>query len=127
MTRKTYVARGLAATLQRLHNTQAYLESVRRDIVHIRREEREPSTETAFVRLFGDKVKQVEWSRRADFEGLIILGKEGGIRIERRNGQRIVRLLEIKNGHLFSLDRYYRVKEQSSLSNMQRGLLRFVY
>lgn len=89
---------------------------------------RESMSEREFVRSFGDKVKKVRWSQRADFVGLTILGRFQGITItlDDKSGERKVRLVDVDNGMTHVTKRYLRVKSHDSISNLQRGLLKYV-
>ena len=89
---------------------------------------REEMSEREFVRSFGDKVKKVRWSQRADFVGLTILGRFQGITItlDEKSGERKVRLVDIDGDVYHVTKRYLRVKSHNSISNLQRGLLRYV-
>ena len=88
---------------------------------------RERMTEREFVRSFGDKVKHVRLSNRADYVGLLLLGKFQGFLITSDDsGERKVRLVDIEDGKWHVTRRALRVKSHDSISNLQRGLLRYV-
>ena len=88
----------------------------------------EPISERAFVRAFGDKVKRVRLSNRADFVGLMIMGNSCGFTITKPSAKvRRLRVLGINNdGSLKVTTRYIDLKENDSLTNLQKGLLRWV-
>ena len=88
----------------------------------------EPISERAFVRAFGDKVKRVRLSNRADFVGLMIMGNRCGFTITKPSAKvRRLRVLGINNdGSLKVTTRYIDLKENDSLTNLQKGLLRWV-
>lgn len=88
---------------------------------------RESMSEREFVRSFGDKVKKVRWSQRADFVGLTILGRFQGFTVTSDDsGVRKVRLIDIDGTLVHVTKRYIRVKSHDSISNLQRGLLKYV-
>lgn len=89
---------------------------------------RERMTEREFVRSFGDKVKHVRYSNRTDFVGLVVVGKfQGFIITSDDSGVRKVRLVDIdESGKRHVTRRYLRVKSNDSVSNLQRGLLKYV-
>lgn len=94
---------------------------------------REPMSERQFVRAFGDKAVHYRLSNRADFVGLLVAGKNCGIMITMDGaGQRKVRLLDILydpmhiHGQVKVTQRYLRVRDNSSVSALQKGLLKYV-
>ena len=90
---------------------------------------RERLSERQFVRGFGDKVKKVRYGNRADFVGLLVLGKFQGFIVtsDQRAGVRRVRHMDIdQQGHSHITRRFLELKDHESLSNLQRGLLKWV-
>jgi hypothetical protein len=89
---------------------------------------RERMSEREFVRMFGDKVKKVRLSNRADYVGLTVLGKFQGFTITSDNsGVRKLRLIDIdEEGRSHVTARFLRIKAHDSISNLQRGLLKWV-
>lgn len=87
----------------------------------------EASSEIAFVRFFGAKVKQVRWSHRLDLVGLMLLGYHNGIEIVRGpDGKRRVRAVDVSNGTVKALNRELVLKDRDSLVHLRRGLLNWV-
>ena len=86
----------------------------------------EPMTERQFVRSFGTKVAKSRLSGRPDFVGLLVLGRNTGFWITRNGDERLCRLVDITDGKLTVTKRFIRCKHFDSLSNLQRGLLRYV-
>lgn len=87
---------------------------------------RERMSEREFVRAFGTKVAKVRYSNRADFVGLTVLGREQGFLIAQHGDTRRIRLIDIENGVAKVTHRYLEVKANDSISNLQRGLLKWV-
>lgn len=88
---------------------------------------RERMSEREFVRAFGTKVAKVRYSGRADFVGLTVLGRQQGFTITRGEGDaRKIRLIDIDGGVVKVTPRYLPVKSNESISNLQRGLLKWV-
>lgn len=91
-------------------------------------ENREELSERMFVRLFGDKVAHVRYSGRADFVGLMVYGRHIGFIVTRdAKLRRRLRIITIdEQNHVRLTPRYIVLTKQDSLSNLQRGLLRWV-
>jgi hypothetical protein len=89
---------------------------------------RERMSEREFVRMFGDKIKKVRYSHRADYVGLIVLGRfQGFIITSDYSGERKLRLIDVdEQGKSRVTRRFLRVKQHDSISNLQRGLLKWV-
>lgn len=89
---------------------------------------RERLSEREFVRAFGTKVAKVRYSNRADFVGLTVLGKQQGFTITNdQHGGRKIRLIDIDaQGVSHVTHRFLPVKSNESVSNLQRGLLKWV-
>jgi hypothetical protein len=89
---------------------------------------RERMSERDFIRAFGDKVKKSRLSHRADFVGLVILGNSQGFMITSDDsGVRKLRLIDVdEKGNAHVTHRYLILKDKDSLSNLQRGLLKWV-
>ena len=88
----------------------------------------EPISERTFVRAFGDKAKRVRYSNRADFVGLMVMGHNCGFVITKPGAKvRRLRVLGVnRDGSLKVTARYLDLKSFDSLTNLQRGLLRWV-
>ena len=83
--------------------------------------------ERDFVRKFGSKVKQVRYSGRIDFVGLIVCVANTGFWITKTDdGLRKCRLMDIIDGKIRVTPRYLPLKNNESMSNLWRGLLRYV-
>lgn len=95
---------------------------------HSRALNRERESERAFIRSFGDKVTRYRLSNRADFVGLLIVGKYSGLLVTGdEKGNRKLRIIDVdKDGKIAVTKRYLRLKDNESISNLQRGLLRWV-
>lgn len=94
---------------------------------HVKGVKREELSERAFVRSFGDKVKKVRYSGRSDFVGLLMVGRFQGIFVTADpSGERKVRLVDVDDGKIHVTKRYLRVQSHDSISNLQRGLLKYV-
>lgn len=90
---------------------------------------REEMSQRAFVRAFGDKVKRYRLSARADFIGLMVLGFNQGIMVtgEADGSHRKLRIVDVlDSGHISVTKRYITLRDNESVSNLQRGLLRWV-
>ncbi len=87
----------------------------------------EPESQRDFVRKFGDKVKNVRYTHRADYVGLTVLGKNTGFIITINDKQeRKLRLINVVDGKMKITNRYLRLKDAQSCCNLQRGLLAWV-
>lgn len=87
---------------------------------------RETMSQRAFVRSFGDKVKKVRYSDRADFVGMVLLGKQIGFMVVEIDGVRKLRLIDVDGVKIHITNRFLPLKDSDSLSNLQRGLLKWV-
>lgn len=89
--------------------------------------DRESMTEREFVRFFGVKACAIRLSQRADFVGLLIMGKSCGFTITRdEDGVRRLRLIEDRGGKRHVTQRFIELKHADSASNLARGLLNYV-
>lgn len=99
-----------------------------------RREERarkmnvphESMNEREFIRSFGSKAKSVRYSGRPDFVGLVVRGDRLGFMVVKHGDHRRVRFIMFENGKWVVTKRYIPLRNDDSLSDMQRGLLRNV-
>lgn len=89
---------------------------------------RERMSEREFVRAFGTKPVKVRFSNRADFVGLTLLGKQQGFTITNdQHGGRKIRLIDIdEQGVSHVTHRFLPVRSNESVSNLQKGLLKWV-
>lgn len=87
---------------------------------------REIMSERALVRSFGDKVKSVRYSGRADLVGLQVIGTYCGFLITKDASGRKLRVVEVTGLHYHVTKRYIRLRDNESVSNLQRGLLKWV-
>jgi hypothetical protein len=89
---------------------------------------KEALAERDFVRMFGTKVRKVRYSNRADFVGLLVVGDNVGFLIVKdKAGERKARLVNIRTDNSMVLTkRYLPLRNNDSLSNLQRGLLNYV-
>lgn len=88
----------------------------------------EPMSERDFVRAFGTKVKSVRYSNRQDFVGLMICGANTGfwVVMDKETKLRKCRIITIMKGRVVVTNRELKLKADDSMSNLQRGLLRWV-
>lgn len=87
---------------------------------------REQLSQRAFVRAFGDKVKSVRYSDRADFVGLMVLGQYQGFWVTKDKEGRKLRIVDVDGMHVHLTKRIIPLRRNDSLSNLQRGLLKWV-
>ena len=105
------------------------------DIAPNTNEKREPLTARSFLRLFGEKAKRYRLTNRSDFVGLMILGWSSGFVVKRDDkGQRyIARVDVVADSSVGAMYRYVEankvltLRTSDSVSNLQRGLLKWVY
>lgn len=105
------------------------------DIAPNTNEVREPLTARSFLRLFGEKAKHYRLTNRSDFVGLMVLGRASGFVVKRDDsGQRYIARVDVVADTTVGAPRRYveankvlTLRKSDSVSNLQRGLLRWVY
>ena len=116
-------------------NGSSNVNALHSDITANTNEKREPLTARSFIRLFGEKAKHYRLTNRSDFVGLMVLGWASGFVVRRDDeGKRyIARVDVVTDSRGGKLIRYVEANKELSLrtcdsvSNLKRGLQRWVY
>ena len=98
-------------------------------------EPREPLTARSFLRLFGDKAKRYRLTNRSDFVGLMVLGWSSGFVVKRdAEGHRFIARVDVVTdstqggvAKFIEANKVLTLSKTDSVSNLQRGLLKWVY
>lgn len=105
------------------------------DIAPNTNEIREPLTARSFLRLFGEKAKRYRLTNRSDFVGLMILGWSSGFVVKRGDDNkryiaRVDVVTDSSNGgvaRFVEANKVLTLRKTDSVSNLQKGLLKWVY
>lgn len=117
-------------------NGSSNVNALHSDLVGTTNEKREPLTARSFVRLFGEKAKRYRLTNRTDFVGLMILGNASGFVVKRdeTSGKRYIARVDVVADarvgvqvRFVEANKVLSLRSSDSVSNLQRGLLKWVY